>query len=82
MKPEISIQVDSLTLHGVAAFDAEIFSSSLNHELTGLMAIDNSPSRSIQVGSVSVQAPVGVDSIGIGRYVARAIYSHLKGDDS
>lgn len=78
MTREISIQIESLELHGVASFDADHFSASLNHELSGLLATGNSHSQSVKVGAVFLQAPLGVDSATIGGYVARAIYSQMR----
>jgi hypothetical protein len=74
--PEISIQIDSLELHGLATFDGDQFSNSLNKELSGLL-VGRTQLRSINVGAVSIQAQPGADSTAIGQHVAQAIYTQM-----
>lgn len=78
MMPEISIRIDSLELHGIAAFDADQFSASLNRELSGLLATGGPSVRSVAVGAVAIQTPHDVDSVAVGQHVARAIYTHMQ----
>jgi hypothetical protein len=80
MKPEITVQIDALAIHGVGSFDAEVFSASFDRELSSLIAQRAPQSGVWRVGSVALHAGAHADSSLLGAQVAHAVYGQMLGD--
>ena len=79
MKPDITVQIDSLEVRGIAAFDAEVFGASFDRELTALIALRAPLSGEWRVGSVVLQTTAGADSSALGIQVAQTVYGQMTG---
>jgi hypothetical protein len=79
--PDVTVQIDSLVVHGVRDFDPGQFAAALDYELSGLL--HNGGLRgSVHVESVSLQAGPDLDSAALGQQVARAIHAQWAGGDA
>jgi hypothetical protein len=79
MKPEITVRIDALEIHGVGSFDAELFGASFDRELSALIAQRAPQSGAWRVGSVALHVGVPADSSLLGAQVAQAVYGQMLG---
>lgn len=79
MKPEITVEIEALELRGFNSFDANLFSASLNHELTRLIAQQPPQAGIWRVSAVSINAPREANVVSVGMQVAQAIHTQMLG---
>ncbi|MEN9937370.1 MAG: hypothetical protein RLZZ387_3949 [Chloroflexota bacterium] len=79
MTPRLNIAIDSLALHGAAAFDADAFAASLGGELARLLADSPVPGRAVALEELRVELPGALDSAALGVAVAHALFAQLRG---
>ena len=77
---EIIIQINSLSLNGMASFDGSRFGAALERELTNLVSAA-APAQgqwSVETLKISLPSPADADAIGV--QVAQAIYAQMSGE--
>lgn len=76
---EIIIQINSLSLNGVASFDGSRFGAALERELTHLVSAAAPAQGQWSVEALQISLPSHADAETIGMQVARAIYAQMSG---